>query len=301
MFFGYQQWEAQFFQNVKKIVPNLEIPVSDEHAYMHFPAHNWVYNKLELMRIQNIEAHPHGVVPQKYPVFSKPIYNFWGMSIGAKIVYFYTDLDYTPGHFWMPVLFGKQLTVDLAVVQGEIKWFYIMRSQQSKDQVGQFDYFIAENDQHEDVIDHLKSWISEHMSDYTGMLNFETIDKVIIECHLRFGVQYTDLYGEAWLENVVKLYSENTWEEFQSPSDGVSYVVRVKEYGRYRINWDRIRELEQKACSIQFLSEDQRIIDSNLRDSTTDNIVAIVNTHSIDSAQIIEDEIIRTGIKKLTD
>ena len=49
------------------------------------------------------------------------------------------------------------------------------------------------------------------MQDYTGMMNFETIGGTIIEAHLRFADQWCDLYGEGWVEALVKLYAEGHW------------------------------------------------------------------------------------------
>jgi hypothetical protein len=49
------------------------------------------------------------------------------------------------------------------------------------------------------------------MQGYTGMMNFETIAGRIIEVHLRFADQWCDLYGEGWVEALVRLHSESRW------------------------------------------------------------------------------------------
>jgi hypothetical protein len=43
------------------------------------------------------------------------------------------------------------------------------------------------------------------------MLNLETIGGKIIEVQLRFADQWPDLYGKAFLEEVVKLYSKKSF------------------------------------------------------------------------------------------
>jgi len=57
----------------------------------------------------------------------------------------------------------------------------------------------------------LSRWVSAHMAGYTGMMNFETIGGSIIEAHLRFADQWCDLYGEGWVEALVRLYAEGRW------------------------------------------------------------------------------------------
>ena len=61
------------------------------------------------------------------------------------------------------------------------------------------------------------------MEGYTGMMNFETMGGTIIEAHLRFADQWCDLYGEGWVEALVRLYAEGRWDfEDTHRSDGFS-------------------------------------------------------------------------------
>ena len=57
----------------------------------------------------------------------------------------------------------------------------------------------------------LRAWTTRNLSDYTGMLNVETIGGVIIEAHLRFADQWPDLYGAGWVEALVGLYRDRRW------------------------------------------------------------------------------------------
>jgi hypothetical protein len=58
----------------------------------------------------------------------------------------------------------------------------------------------------------LADWVGRHMRDYTGMMNFETIGGRIIEAHLRFADQWCDLYGDGWVEALVRLYARGRWD-----------------------------------------------------------------------------------------
>ena len=43
------------------------------------------------------------------------------------------------------------------------------------------------------------------------MLNLETIGGRIIEVHLRFADQWPDLYGDRWVEALIRLYADKRW------------------------------------------------------------------------------------------
>ena len=47
--------------------------------------------------------------------------------------------------------------------------------------------------------------VARQLGGYTGMINAETIDPRIIEVHLRFSDQWSDLYGAGWADALVGL------------------------------------------------------------------------------------------------
>jgi hypothetical protein len=58
------------------------------------------------------------------------------------------------------------------------------------------------------------------------MLNFETIDATIIEVHMRFADQWPDLYGDGWVDALVRLYAAYTWTFDEGERrDGYSVVL----------------------------------------------------------------------------
>ena len=115
-------WRFQYFDHVKTAA---NIPTEDCDAWQWYPAHRWVYDKLAVALSQNLDAAPHGVEPPRFPVFSKPIVNLKGMGVGSRVLRTAADYErhYAPGHFWMPLLDGRHVSSDVAVVDGEPRWW----------------------------------------------------------------------------------------------------------------------------------------------------------------------------------
>lgn len=203
-------WRHQYFQHVA-CPDDVFIPADDPEAWAWNHAHRWVFDKLQVALSQGLEAAPHGLPPRHYPVFSKPIFNFGGLGFGSRVVASRAEYDaaYTPGHLWMPLLEGRHVSTDLAVVEGRVAWSRHATGLPTHG--GMFDYWIV-HAAPEPALDHaLAGWISRLLPTYTGMLNVETIGGVIIEAHLRFADQWPDLYGEGWVEALVRLYGERRW------------------------------------------------------------------------------------------
>jgi len=85
------------------------------------------------------------------------------------------------------------------------------------------------------IEDYCGAWIREHLRGYTGILNAETIGGRIIEVHLRMSDQWPDLYGEGWVDAVVRLYQERKWDfPDRDRRDGFSVVLFGPHGERYR-------------------------------------------------------------------
>ena len=115
-------WRLQYFTHVKT---DVDITTEDSDAWQWYPAHRWVYDKLAIAQSQGIEAGPHGTKPPRFPIFSKPIVNLKGMGIGSRVLRSQADYEAhaAPGHFWMRLLEGRHVSSDLAVVDGEPRWW----------------------------------------------------------------------------------------------------------------------------------------------------------------------------------
>lgn len=215
----------QYFENVA-CPEDVFIPTEDGDAYRLYPQYKWIYNKLMIAESQDLPHGPHGLDPDSFPIFSKPIYNMRGMGAGSRILR--TEREYLhnqrPGHMWMALLDGEHVSSDVAVVKGEPKWWRHVIGQSIGD--GMFDYWTVLAEARPEIEAYCGEWLWRNMRDYTGMMNFETIGARIIEAHMRFADQWPDLYGDGWLEALVALYVDGKWTFADTDRrDGYSVVL----------------------------------------------------------------------------
>ncbi len=227
-------WRLQYFEGVA-CPAGVEIPTEDSDAWTWNPHHRWVYDKIAIAQSQGLQAGPHGVTPPFFPVFSKPIVNLRGMGIGSQILC--DDAAYrrhsTPGHMWMPLLEGKHVSSDVAVADGAPRWWRHVTGVPAGE--GTFDLWTVHAAHDAAIETRCGEWIRKNLAGYTGMLNLETIDGAIIEAHLRFSDQWPDLYGEGWVEALVRFYQTGKWEfSDRNRRDGFSVVLFGPKDRRYR-------------------------------------------------------------------
>lgn len=235
-FINFDPWERDLFKHID--TQDTVIPVDDSTAFKMYPDHNWIYNKIKVAQLQDLCAYPHGVIPDKFPVFSKPIYSLYGMGAGAKVLYSWNEhTDYSSGYFWMPYLEGEQYSVDVVVINGSIVW-QCTTEEHIDSSTGSFDYFSIGVYTPPNIQKVIKDWVPRYFSSFTGVLNFEFVDDKIIECHLRMSAQWVDLYGDMWLNQIVKLYKHGTWNEGVPVKKGYSVILRTKQSGKYRVTRD---------------------------------------------------------------
>jgi hypothetical protein len=226
-------WRVQYFEDA--VCPDdVDIPTDDPDSWRWYPKHRWVYDKIAVALSQGLEAAPHGVAPAHVPVFSKPITNLKGMGVGSRTLH--TRADYeaanTPGHMWMTLLEGRHVSSDVAIVDGEPRWWRHATGAATGD--GTFDHWHV-HAAHEPAIEkYCGAWARRHLPGYTGMINVETIGGRIIEAHLRFSDQWPDLYGSGWVDALVALYRDGRWEfADRDRRDGFS-VVLFAPHGHYQ-------------------------------------------------------------------
>lgn len=204
-------WRYQYFQDVT-CPEDVHIPTDDPDCWTLFPRQNWIYNRMEIAKSQGVACGPHGVKPPRFPVFSKPIINLKGMGIGSRLIAYEHEWDqaYRPGHMWMEYFTGEHVSTDCAVEKGEIKWLCHTTGEAGSN--GTFNYWTIHAAPMRGLADYLQAWTRQHLSDYCGMANFETIGGRIIEAHLRFADQWCDLYGPGWVQSLVNFYTNGHWE-----------------------------------------------------------------------------------------
>ena len=227
-------WRLQYFERAD-CPPDVNIPTEDSDAWLWFPDHRWVYDKVAIALSQGLDAGPHGVPPPRFPVFSKPITNLKGMGIASRVLRSQAEYEasLTPGHMWMTLLDGRHVSSDVAIVEGEPRWWRHVTGEPGRE--GTFDHWTVHAAHDRAIEDYCGTWIRRHLKGYTGILNAETIGGRIIEVHLRMSDQWPDLYGAGWVEAVVRLYHERKWDFADADRrDGYSVVLFGPHGRRYR-------------------------------------------------------------------
>jgi hypothetical protein len=227
-------WRLQYFESTV-CPPDVNIPTEDSDAWLWYPDHCWVYDKIAVAQSQGLAAAPHGVPPPAYPVFSKPITNLKGMGIASRVVRSEAEYEQslTAGHMWMTLLEGRHVSSDVAVVDGEPRWWRHVTGVPSGE--GTFDHWTVHAAHDAAIEDYCGGWIRRHLLGYTGILNTETIGGRMIEVHLRMSDQWPDLYGAGWVDAVVRLYHERRWNfADRDRRDGFSVVLFGPHGPRYR-------------------------------------------------------------------
>lgn len=286
-------WRMQYFEGVA-CPDDVNVPTEDGDAWRWYPEYKWVYDKLAVAESQDLPCAPHGIDPDTFPVFSKPIYNMRGMGAGSGVLR--TPKEYKhrqrPGHMWMQLLDGEHVSTDVAVVEGDVKW---QRHSVGKPlEGGMFDYWTVLAEGRPEVERYLETWVGTYMAGYTGMLNFETIGARIIEVHMRFADQWPDLYGSGWVEALVKLYTEGVWDfDDRDRRDGYSVVL----FGEHGIQYrhpaaefvDRLRATEG-VSSIQITFHEDRPPASHSMPPGGFRL-AIVNTFDLELGRRIREDL----------
>ncbi len=232
-FLGVDPWRWQYFEN-EPCPRNVIVPIDDATAWALFPAFHHIHSKLFVSQSQGLPNGPHGVKPTHFPVFSKPIINLRGMGTGSRVLRDVHDYHAAlqPGHMWVKLLKGPHISTDVALVQGNPRWWRHTTGKPGPK--GTFDYWTIHAARRPRLERYIGHWIATHLDGFTGIVNFETIDGIIIECHLRLSEQWIDINGKGWLKSVVRLYSSGTWR-FADRDRRTGYSVVL--FGKHGTNW----------------------------------------------------------------
>ena len=231
-FLGVDSWRWQYFQH--QFCPgDVVVPIDDATAWVLYPDHRWVYNKLLICETQDLPHGPHGTIPEAFPIFSKPIYNMRGMGTGSRAIASLPEYEAAlqPGHMWMPLFRGPHVSTDAALSRGEVLWCRHTTGLARPE--GTFDYWTVHADPAPELESYLVAWLERHLAGFTGVVNLETIDGRIIECHLRMAEQWLDLNGPGWLAAVVDLYTTGAWRFDDRRRTGYSVVL----FGAHEVRW----------------------------------------------------------------
>lgn len=232
-FLGVDPWRTQYFDPVP-CPPDLAIPIDEASAWALYPERRWIHNKLAICETQGLAHGPHGVMPERFPVFSKPIYNMRGMGTGGRVIASARDYRQRiePGHMWMTLLTGAHVSTDVALAAGRPVWWRHATGVPAGG--GTFDRWVIHARRRPALEKSIGAWIARHLRGFSGVVNFETIGGRIIECHLRMAEQWLDLNGEGWLEAVVDLYATGRWR-WQEGERRTGYSIVL--FGAHERRW----------------------------------------------------------------
>lgn len=195
-------------QHISNLNLSEEIITNDFDAWQKFKDFRFIYDKLFIAYSQDIDSGPMGLYPKSYPIIFKPITNLFGMSRGFKIINNIEEYDENlqDGFFWMEYFPGKQINLDLIIINGNIMFYSALISHDNQD--GTFNYH--ESLPNYVIDDKIIKWISKNLSNYKGCLNLEIINNNIIEAHLRLNGDFY-LYDEKFVRELENLYLNKTW------------------------------------------------------------------------------------------
>lgn len=217
-------WCEQYFAGVA-CPAGVYIPTDDALAWQRYPKHRWVYNRLLLCETQGIVHAPHVVTPAAFPVLSLPICDLGGTDAGRLI---HSASEYaralTPGHCWMSPLDGEHLRSEVAVIDGEPRWWRHSVGVPLVD--GMYDYWTVLAEARERHESRCGEWLRRHLAGYTGCVILAAIGSTLIGVHLRVLNQWPDLHETGWLDAVVRLYAEGRWQ-YREPSRRQAYSVEL--------------------------------------------------------------------------
>src|SRR6266540_2507877 len=154
-------WRLQYFERVA-CPPGVNIPTEDSDAWLWYPDHRWVYDKIAIALSQGLDAGPHGVPPPCFPVFSKPIVNLKGMGIASRVLSSQAEYEasLTAGHMWMTLMEGRHVSTDAAVVDGEPRWWRHVTGEPGRE--GTFDHWTVHAARDGAIEDYCGAWIRRH-------------------------------------------------------------------------------------------------------------------------------------------
>ncbi len=239
---GTDIWRWQYFERAV-CPPGTVIPIDDPSAWRLYPDHRRVYDKLFICESQGIRHGPHGIMPDRFPVFSKPMTNLHGMGAGGHVIRSAREYEarFTPGHMWMQFFTGRHISTDVALQDGRPRWWRHTEGRQLPG--GMFDYWTILARRLPRLEKYVGAWSRRHLRHFTGVVNFEVIGGVIIEVHLRMAEQWLDLNGPGWLGSVIALYDGRPWRLRNRRRTGYSVVLFGAHGARYAIDPDAVHAL----------------------------------------------------------
>jgi len=208
----------------------LDHEIEDWDLWNRYPEHRWIFNKLQLSLDLGYLAGPCPTLPSIAGYYCiRPIYNLYGMGLGASKVWLDTTdnsevmSQQHPGSFWCEWFEGQHYSIDYEWNNG---WKPIHATQgynNSEDLVhfSRWDRIDPPDIELPKILDKLKD---------TKVLNIEFKNSKIIEVHLRLGNLAGDWYGLGNAQSIIPVWKDTTADTVNSYKDsGWKYVDRPED------------------------------------------------------------------------
>ena len=249
-FIGYNPKVLKCYEELED--PVVDIPTTDDSAWLYYKNENWIYNKLNIALSQNIDCGPIGVTPTKYPIVIKPIYNMFGGGIDARKINNSKELETYrhPGCLWMKWVEGIHLSHDIIVLEGNPIWSITFKGYPIGK--GMFDYWEVITPP-KSVILYIYDWIKKHLKNYTGCICLETIGQeptTIIEVHLRMG-DIDRLGNYALISNIISLYQDKVWKFKEEINEFYLFAIWGENNVQYTVSEDIVNIICSDLTSYQ--------------------------------------------------
>lgn len=207
---------------IKKKCINL-FPTNDIACWIKYTEYNFIYDKLSLAQLQNLDCAPLPIIPTIFPVIVKPIINLYGMSRGLKKINNYEEfiLIKDNGYFWEKYLDGAQYNYDIVIKNGKIIDSFCYHSVPLNEGTFLYHQYIKKN-----IPSNIVNLIENLMENYTGFMNIELIDGYIIEAHLRLNGDFF-IFDEIMVDNFIN-FIKNKLYIFQEIKQITFFPIFIK-------------------------------------------------------------------------
>ena len=176
-------------------------------AYKKYNNFNHLYNRIDILKDQDVDCNPVGIMPTEYPIVIKPIINIINNDYDTVLTKMSNKTEYMAylkehvyknnslcGNFWYSGINGNHYISNLLIKNGKVVFNDTFLIHKNADDMPSFykhvyDYIIT---------DYLSETISILMNSYSGAACIQFIDNIIIDCRLSW-----------WEENhIFKRYSD---------------------------------------------------------------------------------------------